>query len=441
MLNEVKAVELFHTGMILSKAKHISACKPFEDKAKAEQLEGWLSQYKTFQPPSEFLTKQLEELVGDSDVLSDSDDRAYIESCVTRYQRGIPIHIGRLMKYQRSLKTGEENLQCLTDMGLLSVDAVNRVQVMGDPAFFLSGSELMLWPRNSDGTLVTERRQLKEVKVELAQRMYFAMTYVRYRNVLRFDVDFRGFHHEWPNPFGTSTGREAPKGASFVYLSKSIRNHLIYPKKGDQIFVLDYCSQEPAALAALAGDHALWSAYQDGDLYLGLQSRSLEFNGLNRVIFKRLCIAHLYGITPRGIAKKFSVSPTAAAIWDRDLRTIFSKVDKYLDAKVKEARAQGYAEVFGFRRTVAADTRSTSIRNFYVQGVCSQMLRKLCIELEDLNLSLIFAIHDCVGIQAKAEDPDTYALVEKAMADVSEELLGDGFRLRTECEYQVKNNR
>lgn len=440
MLTEIRDEELFRSGMVLAKAKHISACKPIKNRVKAERLEDWLNQYKSFEPPSDFLTTKLEELVGDSDVLGDSDDRAYIESCVLRYQRGIPIHIGRLMKYQRSLENGEANLQHLVGMGLLSIDDENRIHVMGDPAFFLSGPELTLWPRNPDGTLVIERRKLKEINVGLAQRMYMAMMYVRYRNVLRFNVDFRGKHHEWPNPFGSSTGREAPKGASFNYLSKPIRNHLLYPKKGKQIFVLDYCSQEPASLAALAGDHTLWSAYQNGDLYLELQSRSQAFTELDRVHFKRLCIAHLYGITSRGIAKKFGVSPTVAAIWDRELRVIFKKVDAYLDEKVKEAMKQGFAEVYGFRRTVAADTRVTTIRNFYVQAVCSYMLRKLCIKLEQINIPLIFAIHDCIGVHTHATDSETYALAEKAMADVSEEVLGEGYRLRCDCEYHVINN-
>ncbi|WP_229636656.1 hypothetical protein, partial [Vibrio parahaemolyticus] len=76
--------ELFRSGMVLAKAKHISACKPIKNRVKAERLEDWLNQYKSFEPPSDFLTTKLEELVGDSDVLGDSDDRAYIESCVLR---------------------------------------------------------------------------------------------------------------------------------------------------------------------------------------------------------------------------------------------------------------------------------------------------------------------------------------------------------------------
>ncbi|EMN7297002.1 hypothetical protein WB863_004041 [Vibrio parahaemolyticus] len=440
MLTEIRDEELFRSGMVLAKAKHISACKPIKNRVKAERLEDWLNQYKSFEPPSDFLTTKLEELVGDSDVLGDSDDRAYIESCVLRYQRGIPIHIGRLMKYQRSLESGEANLQHLIGMELLTIDDENRVQVQGDPAFFLSGPELKLWPKNPDGTLLTERRKLKGVKVELAQRMYAAMMYVRYNKILRFHVGIQGRHHEWPNPFGTSTGREAAKGDSFVYLPKSIRNHLLHPKKGDQIFVLDYSSQEPAALAALSGDYDLWTAYQQGDLYLHLKSRSQEFNELDRDRFKRLCNAHLYGITPWGIRRNYGVSPLKAAAWDRELRAIFPRENAYLDQKVREARKQGYAEVFGFRRTVDADTKTSTLRNFYVQAVCSYMLRKLCIKLDQLNISLIFAIHDCIGVQTHATDSETYALAEKAMADVSEEVLGEGYRLRCDCEYHVINN-
>ncbi|TBT71448.1 hypothetical protein D5E74_14400 [Vibrio parahaemolyticus] len=68
------------------------------------------------------------------------------------------------------------------------------------------------------------------------------------------------------------------------------------------------------------------------------------------------------------------------------------------------------------------------------------MLRKLCIKLEQINIPLIFAIHDCIGVQTHATDSEPYALAEKAMADVSEEVLGEGYRLRCDCEYHVINN-
>ena len=250
-------------------------------------------------------------------------------------------------------------------------------------------------------------------------------------------MDHRGIHYDYPNPFAASSGREAPKGSSFMYMSKDIRHYLLKPKQGKKVITLDWCSQEPASLAALAGDIELWNAYQNGDLYTELRNRSKLFSNLSRQQFKVLCISHLYGCTSHGIVKKFYVPLTVATAWWAELRQIFLKVNIYLDTKVAEARKQGYAEVYGFHRTVDAATKSSSIRNFYVQAVCARMLRLLCLKLDQLQIPLLFAIHDSIGFEAGIEDMNTQPLAASAMADISESVLGSGYRLLSECEHEV----
>ncbi|MGR5246854.1 DNA polymerase [Vibrio sp. PNB23_22_6] len=418
-------------------AKHLSVCHPPENTSLANELCRLVASYDDCKDiPSTTLTKQLSEYTKHKSDVFDKDAKAYIFSCVERYQRGIPIHIGRLLKCQSRIERFKADHDELLELGLICIDQ-NQEITIEDPTPHLLPSEWSKWPKSKNGSLSVEREQLQHAPVALAQKLYRALSFYRYRSLLRFNVNHRGMHFDYPNPFAASSGREAPKGGSFIYLPKDARHYLLKPPKGKKIITLDWCSQEPASLAALAGDKELWNAYLKGDLYTELQRRSKLFSDLDRKQFKVLCISHLYGCTPHGIAKKFRVTPTVATVWDNELKHIFFKVNQYLDHKVNEARSLGYAEVIGFKRTITANTKHTSIRNFFVQAICARMLRLLCIKLNQLHIPLLFAIHDAIGIEADIDDMNTEIMAKQAMADVSESVLGPGFQLLSEREDEV----
>jgi len=435
--NTIGVKSKLQAACIFAKAKHTQKCSPSSCVSKEKRLSELINEYDGNGLPSIELAEKLALYINKDDVLGTSDDILYIESCFNRYFRGIPIHLGRLMKCQEKLKYYEKEHEKLVDQKVISVDgcdiAVSNLHQLLPP------SDWLRWPKCQNGELVTDVDELKNIPIPLARELYQALTFAWSKNLLKFNVNHKGRHYEYCNPFAASSGREATKGCSFVYLPCDLRHYLLYPKKGNQIFILDFCSQEPACLAAMCGDSELWEAYQRGDLYEALKARDRLFTDLSRKTFKVLCISHLYGITPSGITKKFGVTKHTAVLWDRTLRKIMHKVNAYLDSKVKQAFEQGYADVFGFRRTVAADTRTSSIRNYFVQAVCAYMLRKICLKLEQLNIPLIFSVHDCFAIEVPANDEETKPLVAQVMADVSESILGQGYRLRSDCEYHKKN--
>ncbi|QUM75073.1 hypothetical protein HWV00_01795 [Moritella sp. 24] len=435
--NTIEVKSKLQTACIFAKAKHAQKCAPSMGVIKDKRLSELINEYDGNGLPSIELAEKLDPYTNKEDVLGTSDDIGYIESCVKRYLRGIPIHLGRLIKCQEKLKFYEKVHEKLIDQKVISVDGCDIA--VSNLHQFLAPSDWIRWPKCQNGELVTDVDELKNIPIPLARKLYQALTFAWSKNLLKFNVNHKGRHYEYCNPFAASSGREATKGCSFVYLPCDLRHYLLYPKKGNQIFILDFCSQEPACLAAMCGDSELWEAYQRGDLYEALKARDSLFTDLSRKTFKVLCISHLYGITPSGISKTFGVTKDTAVLWDRTLRKIMHKVNAYLDSKVKQAFKQGYADVFGFRRTVAADTRTSSIRNFFVQAVCAYMLRKICLKLEQLNIPLIFSIHDCFAIEVSANDKETKPLVAQVMADVSESILGQGYRLRSDCEYHKKN--
>lgn len=436
--NSIEFDREFQAVHTFAMAKHLLKCYPPSSAEGVSQLSRMVEEYQGRGLPSIDLAAKLTPYIGEFNLLQNSDDIHYIETCYQRYFRGIPIHLGRLMKCQTKLMLYKNSYDKLVEKGLITIGDGGD-SIVSDLHFFLSPREWITWPKTENGELTLDINALSSLRMTIAQTLYKALTYERNKGLLNFNVNHRGLHYEYCNPFAASSGREAPKGNSFVYLPSKLRHYLLAPKKGKQIFILDYCSQEPACLAAMSGDSELWGAYQQGDLYENLKARDNIFSSLSRKEFKTLCISHLYGITPKGIEDTFSVTKVTAIQWNSALRKILWKINHYLDEKVKQAFSQGYADVFGFRRTVAADTRISSIRNFFVQAVCAYMLRKICLKLDQLKIPLLFAIHDCAAVEISAQDEETKPLVAQVMADVSESILGQGYRLRTECEYHKKN--
>lgn len=423
---------------IFAEASHENKCYQARASPESLELKAVLNEFTGVGLPADELASRLLPYLNGYTRLT-QDNYLYIQSCEERYKRGIPIHLGKLLKCQTRIEEYFASYSELSDLGIIDFDDygwVNSVNVSSH----LTPKEEKQWPKEVDGSFTFDKAQLKELNIPLAQQLYQALTYEVTKPLLNFRVNLSGYHQFYPNPFAASSGREAPKGNSFIYLPKDVRNYLLSPKPGTKIFVLDFAAQEVAVLAALSGDDDLWSAYQNGDLYLELIKRSQLFSQLSRQQFKILCISHMYGMTTGGIKKKFSVSHSIAKKWYHELRYIFQQINEYLDLKVTKALAQGYAEVNGYRRSVAATSGNASIRNFFVQALCAQILQKISVQLDQLNIKSIFAIHDSISIVTDLNDDKSYDHTIKVMEDVSESFLGSGYRLRVECEFIKENN-
>lgn len=75
-------------------------------------------------------------------------------------------------------------------------------------------------------------------------------------------------------PYGTQTGRNAPKASRFVLAMSSWLRCLIEPPPGWCIIGIDYASQEFAIAAIMSGDDAMVEAYESGDPYLFFAKRA-----------------------------------------------------------------------------------------------------------------------------------------------------------------------
>ncbi len=433
--SNISLVEMHkQAAFLFAQACHVNKCHHERDGPEHKSLSVLLGGYKGDGLPSLDLSNKLTVVI--PEVCSfDKNDFLYIESCLKRFYRGVPIDLDRLEKCRKQVFTYEQSYKKLLRIGVIKIIEGHKLSVNFEhPSLATQTHDL--WPRNRNGRLIVELATLKGLTNPVAQCLYRALTFPRYKSLLRFKVSGSGLHHFYANPFGSASGREAPRGNAFLYLPKEISNFLLSPRPGHKIFSLDFVAQEIGAVAALAGDDQLWSAYKTGDVYQELKNRSPLFSGMRRKKFKILCISHLYGMTMHGIKNKFKTSAKIANQWHTELRKILFDVNDYLDVKASRAIAKGYADVNGFRRSIDSFPRFESIRNFFVQATCAQILRKLCLYLDQSNIPTIFANHDCVACEVPSDDEEAYALIETLMGDASESVLGTGYRLLVDCEFE-----
>ncbi len=425
-------------AFVFSEACHVMKCHHKRDGPEQKELSVLLRCFKGDGLPTQKLSNKLKEVIPDVSHFT-TNDFLYIESCLMRFHRGVPIDVDKLARCRKQLLSYKDDFNKLCGLGVIKIYEGNDLTIDFNHPLFATQLNSS-WPREDDGTPTLDWDVLKGLAIPFAQSIYRAMCYFYSKSLLNFTVSPSGLHHFYANPFAATTGREAPRGNAFIYIPKETRNYILWPRPGNQIFILDYVAQEVGAVAALAGDKELWSAYEDGDVYLELKSRSTLFLEMPRRIFKVLCISHLYGMTVHGIKKKFHVSAQQAQQWYSELRLIFEVVNRYLDIKVTRAIAEGIATVKGYSCLIESFRSKESIRNFYVQATCAKILHKLCLLLDESNLKTIFCIHDSVSCSAPLHDEKAQPLTEKLMGDASESLLGPGYRLRVECEYFNKNN-
>ena len=83
-----------------------------------------------------------------------------------------------------------------------------------------------------------------------------------------------------------------------------------------------------------------------------------------------------------------------------------------------------------------------SLKNYYMQATGAEMLRLAVCELVDAGIRVCCPVHDAVLIEAEANRLDlVVAGTQQIMGDVSELVLGEGYRVRTDADLVLYPDR
>jgi hypothetical protein len=245
-------------------------------------------------------------------------------------------------------------------------------------------------------------------------------------------------------PLRSSTGRNQPSNAAYIFGCARWLRGLIKPAAGFAIAYLDWKQQEFGIAAALSGDDAMLEAYQSGDPYLGFAKlagavpadATKETHGPQRDLFKQCVLATQYGQGAKALALRIAQpgSNMPTEMLARELlaahRRTFHKFWSWNQAFVDTAALRGSARtVFGWPARVVEGSNPRAIANYPMQANGAEMLRIACCLAVERGIELCAPVHDAVLICAPVNriDHDVPAM-RTAMAEASRAVLG-GFEL------------
>lgn len=303
------------------------------------------------------------------------------------------------------------------------------------------------WPRLESGTLALDDDTFKEMA-----RSYPAVAPIReLRSTLAtmrlnaLAVGKDGRNRTLLNPFKSTSGRNQPGNARFIFGPSTWLRSLIKPPAGYGLAYVDWSQQEFGIAAALSDDPAMMEAYASGDPYLTFAKQAgmapadatKASHKQERDLAKACVLATQYGMAEFSLAQRIGQPPIyARQLLDLHRRT-YRRFWQWSDGVEDHALLYGRLwTVYGWRCHYgpgANRINPRSIRNFPMQANGAEMLRLACILATGAGIEVCAPVHDAILIQAPLERleavvADTQAIMREASLKVL-----DGFPLRSDA--------
>jgi hypothetical protein len=235
-------------------------------------------------------------------------------------------------------------------------------------------------------------------------------------------------------PFGTNTGRNAPRG--FAFAPAVWVRSLIRPEPGMALIYADYSSQEIHIAARKSGDPNMIAAVESGDPYLwfarrvGLvpQDATKASHGLYRDrVLKPFLLSVNYAAEAVGIAQRIKESPDFVehALLDNH-RRLFSTYWQWSDDAFTAAMEDMLVTTaMGWPMRITAKTRARSLRNHRIQACGADILRVAITALVANGVRVCAPIHDAILAECQIEElAQCTAQIQRIMQEAAEVVLG-----------------
>ena len=270
-------------------------------------------------------------------------------------------------------------------------------------------------------------------------------------------------------PFGTQTGRNAPKASRFIPAMSSWLRVLIEPPPGWVVYGIDWASQEFAIAAVMSRDANMMAAYQSGDPYLYFAIRAgavSEVDGeawkwekkarksshevttperdelFHRVtelrnLFKSTTLGLQYGMGKEKLAVKLTVDTGRRVTVDEADRLIqlhrrvYPTYWAWLEKVSNHYERKGVLTLWDGWALLGDNENFLSVRNFPVQGTGSVTMREAVRRGHREGLRILTPLHDAIyGICREDEAEEHPATLGRCMDEAVSAVLGDRLKIR-----------
>jgi DNA polymerase I-like protein with 3'-5' exonuclease and polymerase domains len=273
--------------------------------------------------------------------------------------------------------------------------------------------------------------ELRQVRKTLAQFAGRALT-----------IDPASRRHYYSTcPFGTITGRNAPRG--FVFSGPKWLRWLIKAESPDHVLVdVDFIGQEVGFAAGLSGDPVMRAVYSTPDCHMAFAIRAgaapagatEETHPHIRKLYKKVNLGVLYGQGAKGISEQLGIAYAEAEKLLADHRALFPVFWGWSDRTVQAAFDRGWvATPCGWRCRVPFPSNERSWMNWPIQSAGSDIMRLTVTYLDRQNVRLLAPVHDGFLLSCRRNQlADLRDAVNYACGTAVEQVL-PGFPLRWDC--------
>lgn len=359
-------------------------------------------------------------------------------ACAEIEHNGIPVDAPLLDLLRRH--TGEVKLRLIGE-GDRDFQCYEKGTLKAAKVWDFAKREGIPWPPLGTGAPATDKDTLKDLArtypvVEGFRQLKKTVGALRAN---KYAADRDGRSHVSPHPFGTVTGRCAPKGSHFLFSGPAWMRGLVRPSRGTTLAYLDYESEEFAIAAALSGDERMLHAYQSGDPYLAVGvamgiapvGATKRTHSAIRDVCKVIVLGLGYGMERFGLARRLGITEDDAADLLSRHRRAFPVFWRWAEGQVAYAKAQRRISTpFGWQMHVPRNVNPRALLNWPMQAVGSDLLRLVATALVEDGVRVAALIHDAVLIEGPSKD--FAGLVEQACATMrraSELVVGVPLRV------------
>ena len=302
------------------------------------------------------------------------------------------------------------------------------------------------WPKTNSGLPSTESETIEAFranpKVEKLHQTRKTISSLKAINDTSKDkllgrIGSDGNLRSFFGPFGTQTGRNAPKASGFVLAMSNWLRVLIRPPIGKAITGIDYSSQEFAIAASLSEDRNMIAAYVSGDpyLYFAKQAGAVPKDGTKeshktqRDLFKATTLGLQYGMGRQSLAEKLThdtgqfVSVEEAQELIELHQRVFPKFWNWADACLRKYKREGALETPDGWVLFGNNPSSLSVKNFLIQATGASILRRSVILATEAGLSVMSPLHDALYIIHDEGNTEAIETLKSCMRRAAQEFV------------------
>ena len=305
------------------------------------------------------------------------------------------------------------------------------------------------WPRLESGALELSRdtfRQQARAHPQEIGPLYELRHNLSELRLHELAVGSDGRNRTLVSPFGTKTGRNAPRASRFIFGPSAWLRSLIKPPPGYGLAYVDFASQEYAIAAGLSGDPNMAAAYESGDVYLAFAKQAglappeatKETHKSVRDRCKALVLGISYGMGEGGLAVRMDVPRLEARTLLRAHRETYPVFWAWSERFVNAALLSGkMRSVLGWHGSPGLDPNPRSVMNFPMQAAGGDMLRVAACRAAEAGLSVCALVHDAILIEAPLSRLDQDVEQLRGYMAEAGRLVTGGLEVRTDV-YEVR---